>query len=383
MLRDYQQACVSATIKYLQSKRKDKKPGVVVAPTGAGKSWIIAGIIAQLPADKGVLVMQPSKELLMQNAEKFYLATGENPGIYSASVGIKRLGRVTYATLGSIVNKPELFAEIGYILIDECHLYPADGMLLQFRETLSEIPMVGLTATPFRAHFTKGWGLKFKMLNKSDRSPFGEIIHIVQVADVVKWWSVLKYNFRGEQFREDLLQLNRTGSDYTEDSMTLAAKSIRDCIVDDVCKYYVYKRIVVFESTVSAAFDTAKAIAVRGESVEVVTGMTSKSDRDRIVRNFKDGKIRVLVNVGVFIVGFDAPETDLIVLARKTKSLAMYYQMVGRGTRPHPDKEYCRIFDYVGITRDFGRVEHLEFREVPRSGWQLFSGTKRLTGVYF
>jgi DNA repair protein RadD len=98
-LRDYQQNAVDASMHYIHSA--DKRPGAIIAPTAAGKSWIIAAIAKE--HDGPILVLQPSIELLKQNFEKFEQLGGE-ASIYSAGVGSREVGHVTYATLGSIKN---------------------------------------------------------------------------------------------------------------------------------------------------------------------------------------------------------------------------------------------------------------------------------------
>src|SRR4030065_680446 len=114
-LRDYQKESVEKGINFLLGK--SQKNSVIVAPTGSGKSLIIANIAKAL--DGNTIIFQPSKELLEQNYEK-YTSYGETADIYSASAGQKTIGKITFATIGSVVNKPELFNEFQYCIVDEC-----------------------------------------------------------------------------------------------------------------------------------------------------------------------------------------------------------------------------------------------------------------------
>ena len=113
-----------------------------------GKSLIIANIAKQLCGN--VVIFQPSKELLEQNYGK-YILYGEYAEIYSASAGRKKISHVTFATIGSVVNKPELFNEFQYCIVDECHLVsPKDETMYNKFFTALNLKVLGLTATPVR-----------------------------------------------------------------------------------------------------------------------------------------------------------------------------------------------------------------------------------------
>lgn len=113
-----------------------------------------------------------------------------------------------------------------------------------------------------------------------------------------------------------------------------------------------------------------------------MTGETPKKERERILEDFKSGKIKVIVNVGVLTTGFDFPELETVVLARPTKSLALYYQMVGRAIRPHPNKPEAWIVDLCQNYRRFGRVEDMKITRYQTEKWFVESKGKQLTNVY-
>jgi len=115
----------------------------------------------------------------------------------------------------------------------------------------------------------------------------------------------------------------------------------------------------------------------------IVSGDTSKKEREQILSDFKAGLIPVVANVGVLTTGFDYPELDTIVMARPTMSLALYYQIVGRAIRPHPNKESGWIIDLCGNIDRFGKVEDLKLTE-PKAGlWQVENKGKQLTNILF
>lgn len=132
-------------------------PSIIVAPTAFGKSIVIAHIAKGI--GEKVLVLQPSKELLEQNYNKF-IFFGGNASIYSASMGQKVLGDITYATIGSIINIAHKFREMGVskIIIDECDRYPREksGQLRRFVDGMKATHILGLTATPLKLQSNLG-----------------------------------------------------------------------------------------------------------------------------------------------------------------------------------------------------------------------------------
>ena len=89
-----------------------------------------------------------------------------------------------------------------------------------------------------------------------------------------------------------------------------------------------------------------------------------------------------MANVGVLTVGFDYPELECVVVARPTRSLTLYYQMMGRAVRPHPNKESAWIIDMCGNYDIFGRMEDMNLVEFRDNLWTVVSRGRKLTNVY-
>ncbi len=115
-LRLYQQQASDAAVRYLENKAVTKGAGLIVLPTGSGKSLVIADIVNRLDAD--VLILQPSKEILEQNFQKLVSYGFIFCSIYSASCGQKRISKATFATIGSVYKKPEAFKHFDYVIVD-------------------------------------------------------------------------------------------------------------------------------------------------------------------------------------------------------------------------------------------------------------------------
>ncbi len=142
------------------------------------------------------------------------------------------------------------------------------------------------------------------------------------------------------------------------------------------------RAVVVFTRFTAEAEALARSL---GAVAAVVTAKTPPRKRDAILGDFKAGRIRVVANVGIIALGFDFPLLDTVVLARPTRSLALYYQQVGRAIRPHPEKPWAAVVDLVGVTDMFGRIEDMELRPGGVSGqkWSVWSGRRQLTNVLF
>jgi superfamily II DNA or RNA helicase len=129
-----------------------------------------------------------------------------------------------------------------------------------------------------------------------------------------------------------------------------------DAIAEGWLAHAAGRRTLVFTPTVETALLTAAAFRHRGVAAESVSGDMPMEDRRLILKRFDRGDIDVVVNCMVLTEGYDAPRVDCIVVARPTRSRALYTQMVGRGTRRHPDKTDCLVLDVVGAAAEHSLV---------------------------
>lgn len=332
-----------------------KVPGIAVLPTGAGKSLLISEII-----EGRTLIFQPTEELLTQNYEK-YLEYGFEASIYSASKNSKEIGKVTFATINSIYNQPELTKNFDFIIIDECHTVPY-GNKSMYSKFLKYFKgkILGLTATPFRLKQATGkltGNYSYMDMQTGRGELFKKIFHITQVKDVLEYWSPLVYH--EYVFDISKIKLNKGATEFDLKSVVaeMNRQKVVEKIVTETNNIAQYRnRILVYVPTVEMAETIAKL--TNGEMVEA---NTHKKDRRATVERFRNGKTKVLVNVGIFQLGFNVPEVDCIVIGRPTMSFTWYYQVVGRGVRQHPSKKDCLILDLSGLVKRFGKIEQIKF----------------------
>ena len=381
-LRPYQDHAVAAAIDAIERK----KNGILSMPTGSGKSLVIAGIAKAL--DANIVVLQPTKEILDQNYSKLYEFGHRDIAIYSASAGTKKRAQVTFATIGTIINNPDLFADTQAIVVDECHLVNAKaGQYKNFIERLG-VPAIGLTATPYRMAVTfRGAVVEAKFLHRTKPRIFDHMGYVVQNNDLHRdgYLSKIIY-YERDDYDPYAIALNSTGLNYNDaalaayNRLTGLCKKAVDTIVGnyDACRHFLN-----FVSSIEESKEIEELLHKSGIAVAHVDGTTPKKERERILAEFKSGRLKVVTNVGVLTTGFDFPALDGIVLARPTMSLPLYYQMVGRGVRQIEGKEACRVFDLCRNVERFGQPDRYRIEAEEGEKYRLRSGDRYLTGVNF
>ncbi|WP_130893116.1 DEAD/DEAH box helicase [Paraprevotella xylaniphila] len=387
-LRDYQQKASDAAVSFFNNKAK-KTNAIMVLPTGAGKSIVIADIAHRL--NDYVLIFCPSREIVEQNYLKLCSYGVLDCSIYSASFGRKEVSRITFATIGSVINHPELFQHFKNIIIDECHLVnPKEGMYKSFLSML-KCKVLGLTATPYRLSSSRDFGSMLKFITRTRPCVFSEVIYQVQISTLLDMGYLAKLNYYPMNpvgWNERNLKVNTTGADYTYRSVVMEYERIDfygylvhivQRLVNNTVTGSKRKGILVFTRFLKEAERLTWSIP----GTAIVSGDTPKKERERILEAFKAGEIPVVANVGVLTTGFDYPELDTIVMARPTMSLALWYQIVGRAIRPHPNKEAGWIVDLCGNIKRFGEVKDLRLVDGGNGKWVVYSGYRQLTNVRF
>ena len=385
-LRLYQKKAVEAGVNFMKS---DEQTGaIIVIPTGGGKSLVIASIAKELEGN--ILVLQPSKEILEQNVAKAKLFGIENIAIFSASMNEKNIDKLTFATIGSIINKKELFSHFDYLIIDELHYVNAKGGMYEKFIKYFGNKVLGLTASPYRIHnytdmFTDMRSVVAKFVHRTRPRIFTKIIHITQLQELYKDGFLCPIKYRTNQnYDVKKIKLNSTGMDY--DKKSLLAYHEKQNIVGiatELVRKGKARHILVFTTTVEEARLISKNLSNIGVWSATVSAKTKKKDREDILLKFKQGKIKVVCNVGTLTTGFDFPELDCIIMARPTQSVSLFFQMLGRGIRPAKNKPYCEVIDLCGNISKFGYIETFEIKEDKPGMHRLYSNVGPLTGFDF
>lgn len=387
-LRPYQKSASDAAVQAFKSKKKEN--GLLILPTGAGKSLVIADIASKI--DGPLLVFQPSKEILEQNFAKLQSYGVWDCGVYSSSVGFKDIRRITFATIGSVMNHMADFAHFKNVLIDECHTVNSKGG--QYKEFIEseDRQVVGLTATPYRLGKGFEGTSMLKFLTRTRPRIFTKVLYYCQISELLAkgYLADLKY-YDLTCIDMNNVRSNSTGADYDEYSLRLEYErsGFYDKLTSTTLRVLKPKNgiprkgVLVFTRFIKEADKLVEKLEQKGITSAIVTGETPKKEREDILADFKAGRIQVVANVGTLTTGFDYPELDTVILARPTKSLALYYQMVGRAIRPYEGKDGW-IIDLGGSYKQFGKVSDLRIDcPVNTEKWVVKSNGRQLTNVSF
>jgi len=359
-LRDYQQEAVNSTIAFFKKRRE---PAVVVLPTGAGKSLVIAEL-ARIAKGR-VLVLAHVKELVEQNYEK-YRSYDLSAGIFSASLGKKDWDhKAIFGSVQSVARAPDdFFKNFSLLVIDECHRVAEEGAT-QYQEVIKKLQdrnpnlfILGLTATPYRLGL--GWIYEYSHLGelKTDKKRFFKrCVYELPLSYMVKNKfltnpvkvdiPVTSYDFTALEMKEGTYSISEV-EEILNTQKKLTPLIIANIV--DIAERFGRKGVMIFSASVKHAEEIMGYLPA-GEA-KLVVGDTDMKDRTSIIQEFKERKFKYLVNVSVLTTGFDAPHVDVIAILRPTESNSLYQQIVGRGLRLSEDKKDCYILDYTGMGHD-------------------------------
>lgn len=381
--RDYQLMGVEAVYTHLET-RKDNP--CVVVPTGGGKSWMIARICADAVGQWGgkVVVLSHVKELLEQSLNHLTKADPTlTVGVYSAGLGARELGYpVTVAGIQSAYRNVEDFPACDLIIIDEAHRIPSDGegMYRTFLEGMKKknpnVRLIGFTATPYRM----GTGPIC-----SGENLLNKICFEVSVRELIAKGHLSHLVSRGPTEDHDFSGVHVQAGEFDQaeiEKIMSTEYAVMMAVCDIISLGVARKSILLFASGVRHGQLVASMVREQtGEEVGEVYGDTPPEERERLVRKFRGGELRWLVNVNVFTLGFDAPNVDCVGLLRATLSPGLYYQMVGRGFRVQEGKKNCLVLDFGGNIMRHGPVDTIDVGE--RSSGNSGEGpVKKCPGCY-
>ena len=359
MLRDYQQRAIDQLYAWFAAGNKGNP--CLVLPTGSGKSHIVAALckdaIQNWP-DTRILMLTHVRELIEQNAEKMRLHwRGAPMGIYSAGLGRKQLGEpITFAGIQSIRKRASQVGHIDLCIIDECHLvsHKDEGGYRSFLAELKAINpalrVVGLTATPYRL----GHGL---ITDKP--ALFDDLIEPVTIEELVYKGYLSTLRSKVTKAKLDTTGVHKRGGEFIESELQAAVDTDdnNQKVVREVIELAGDRKAwLVFCTGVKHAQHVAEVLRQHGVTAECVTGETPKKERERLLTEFKAGRIRALTNANVLTTGFDYPDIDLIAMLRPTMSASLYVQMAGRGMRVKSHTDHCLVLDFAGVVATHGPI---------------------------
>lgn len=360
-LRPYQREAADAALQFM---RKSTSPFCIEAATGAGKSLIIAELARVIHENTGkrVLCLAPSAELVTQNRAK-YLSAGNPASMFSASAGAKELRHpVVFGSPLTVKNRISRFQQQGpqgyaMVVVDECHgLTPTLISIIDaMKEANPYLRVCGLTATPYR--MGTGWIFRIHpdgKVNGDDtcRDPyFAQSVYNIGARDLIEQGYLTPPVIGGvgaEGYDTAGLVPNSMGkfdAGAVDQAYHGHGRKTAAIVADVVAQSRNRRGVMFFAATVQHAQEIMASLPP--ELSALVTGETPKKERDSILRRFKAQQIKYIVNIAVLTTGFDAPHVDVIAILRKTESVGLLQQIIGRGLRLFDGKTDCLVLDYT------------------------------------
>ncbi len=363
--RWYQTEAVDAIFAYFMNGNTGNP--LVAAPTGTGKSVIIARLLQRIYAmwpNQRVILLTHVKELIAQNAEKLAKLWPLAPlGIYSAGLGEKdTVLPIIFGGIASVHGNVGLFGHRDLLLIDEAHLVSPDGntMYQQVIEDLKKInpylKIIGFTATDYRMGHGKltdeGGIFTDVCYDITGVDAFNRLIAEGYLAPLIP---------RRTQLELDVSGVGMVNGDYAQGALQRAVdkQEITYAALQEACSYGQDRRSwLVFASGIEHAEHCAAMLESFGIPTTFVHSKVKEKERDRRIAALKRGEYRAMVGNNVFTTGFDHPPLDMIIDLQPTMSVVKHVQKYGRGTRISPEtgKQNCLVLDFARNTRRLGPI---------------------------
>lgn len=306
---------------------------ILCSPTGSGKTVIFSEII-RLTAEKG------NKCLVLTDRIELFKQTWKSIDRHGIDVQqVKRTRKKFDPECLVTVAMVETFKRRSYpgyvpdlIVIDEAH----KGNFTKVMDLLPDSRVIGATATPVGKHLYQY---------------FDDIVETIDIPELVQQEYLSPC--RAFQMQDDFSDLKTRRGEYTDQSLHshFAKRTLYDGVVDKWVEKAEGKKTLVFNVNISHAEDMHENFLRRGIDSRVLTSRTGTEERERILSDFASGVFPVLNNCGILTTGYDEPSIECIVMNRKTKSLPLWLQCCGRGSRIYPGKDEFIVLDF-GMNHD-------------------------------
>lgn len=310
-----------------------------VAATGAGKTIIASELMSKWGGNS--LFLADAKQLVWQNRDKFQASTGLPCEVEMAEKHANPTAKVVVGTMQSMARRLDKYCpdHFDLLIVDEAHRNTLGDQAQGVLEHFNSAKVLGVTATPFR----------------SDRKSLGDyyekISYEVGLARLIKEGYLSNITIQSVPLPVDLSTVRTTGGDYRESDLGDAVEPHLEQAAKLLKEHAAGRRTVAFLPLV----DTSKAFAQACRDVGLRAVHVDGKDRRELER-YERGEADVICNASLLTTGWDSPKTDCVYVLRPTKSLTLYQQMVGRGTRIAEGKSDLLLLDPLYLTDDHNLI---------------------------
>jgi len=337
-LRPYQ---IEAKNAVFAEWEKGNKKTLLVLPTGTGKTIVFSSITADCVRNgERVLILAHRSELLEQAADKLNQSTGLGCAVEKAEeTCLGSWFRVVVGSVQSLMRESRLkqFPQdyFNSIIVDEAHHCISDSYqrVLQY---FADAKVLGVTATPDRGDM------------RNLGSYFQSLAYEYTLPKAIKEGYLCPIKAMTIPIKLDLSGVGVQAGDFKSGDLGTALDPYLYQIADEMAKYCMNRKTVVFLPLIKTSQKFRDILISKGFRAAEVNG--DSADRAQILADFEAGKYDVLCNSMLLTEGWDCPSVDCIVPLRPTKIRSLYAQMVGRGTRLCPGKDYLLLLDFLWHT---------------------------------
>lgn len=364
ILRDYQAKAVSDTYRLI---KRSKKRILLFAPTGGGKTIISTKIVHDaVSRNKRVLFVVHRDILVGQTFNKF-ASVGLECGFLKAGWKENLDAPVQIASVQTLPNREEWKqCNFDLIIFDECHLVAFSKVCrYMMQKIFPNVIYIGLTATPWRLSKRESLG-----------DIYQDLVCTPMPKELINAAFLVKPSYYGLNFDVSLENLDLVNGDYNQQQLSTVCD--RPELIAQLCASWFdfawKRRSIAFAVGVQHAENIAQAFCDRGISAATVTGKTPIAQRNELYKQLATGELLILTSCAALSEGFDVPEVSCVMLARPTKSKALYFQQLGRGLRLAEDKHDCLVLDQSQNVIEHGFIEDLEEVELIKSSEEKTTG---------
>ena len=348
-LRDYQKS----DIERIESAWTEYNSILYQLPTGGGKSVVLSKIISDRK-DQKILVFAHKRRLLTQLKQHF-LNVGVKAGLLIASTEENLDSNVVIVSIRTAVKDARLDKLLerdwDYVVIDEARnsrTNSYDKVLKAIENSNPNLKKIGTDATPHRRD-RKRLDEHFEYMVCSTET----------TASLIEKGFLAKYKTYVAPIGEIEKEVDEVANDFQQQQLShyMRQTTYMNYVVEMYKQYGDNRQAIVFAVDKEHARSLKKVFVERGiKSVEQIDSSLSTEEIERITKSYEEKETQILINVEMLTEGVDLPDTGVIIGARPTKSLTLYLQMVGRGTRLKGDGSHLIVLDCCGWTEAFGQL---------------------------
>ena len=327
-LRNYQSGAVNGLRAVFN---RGLKAAILCIPTGGGKTVVFTTIAKGAIANGNRVLIACDRKELINQAKSNLNRLGIFPTVIAPGFRFT-LNNCYLASVDTLRNRD--LPDVDIIIIDEAHKQSFDKLLQRYKESPYDPLIIGATATPLRTG------------KQAPLSDFYEtIVEPVKISELLQ--DNFLVNCRTFAAPVDFSKVKITGGEYNNGDLFKEFNKtvLYDGLVEKFEKYAKDKQTIIFNVNVEHSIKTVEALSAKGYTCRHLDGKTPNKERVEILEQFARKEFQILSNCSVLTTGYDEPSIEAIIVNRATKSLPLWLQMIGRGSRLYPGKNEFIVVD--------------------------------------